>query len=173
MGQPPLPKWRPRRTLIDLYNEKDQTLWYWRVAATLSALLIMIGYMPAFNCRSGTQADRLQLPHISLRFQAEPLPHYQLKIRDYRFHHPCRPWLRPLSHHIHHLPLLDIPARYHLRALLILLRPRPHQCPLQPLHTRKVSTVDLYINSRPRSLHNLDHHLFCHRPPHLPKDLYC
>ena len=46
MGQPSLPKWRPQRTLIDLYNEKDQTPWYWRAAATLSALLIMIGYVP-------------------------------------------------------------------------------------------------------------------------------
>lgn len=45
MGQPSLPKWRPRRTLIDLYNEKDQTLWYWRAAATLSSLLIMIGFL--------------------------------------------------------------------------------------------------------------------------------
>ncbi|KAF6232916.1 hypothetical protein HO173_008879 [Letharia columbiana] len=45
MGQPSLPQWRPRRTLIDLYNEKDQTLWYWRAAATLSALLIMIGFL--------------------------------------------------------------------------------------------------------------------------------
>ena len=126
MGQPPLPKWRPRRTLIDLYNEKDQTLWYWRVAATLSALLIMIGYMPAFNCRSGTLADRLQLPHIPLRLQAELPPHYQLEILDYRFHHPSRLRLCPLSHHLYHLPLLDIPARYHLRALPILLRPRPH-----------------------------------------------
>ncbi|KAL8791849.1 MAG: hypothetical protein Q9195_005585 [Heterodermia aff. obscurata] len=38
----PLPKWRPRRTLIDLYNEKDRTRWYWKAAATLSAWMIMI-----------------------------------------------------------------------------------------------------------------------------------
>ena len=49
MGQPSLPKWRPQRTLIDLYNEKNETPWYWRAAATLSALLIMIGYLPAFS----------------------------------------------------------------------------------------------------------------------------
>ncbi|KAL9136173.1 MAG: hypothetical protein Q9175_002630 [Cornicularia normoerica] len=45
MGQSSLPQWRPRRTLIDLYNEKDQALWYWRAAATLSSLLIMIGFL--------------------------------------------------------------------------------------------------------------------------------
>ena len=49
MGQPSLPKWRPQRTPIDLYNEKDETPWYWRAAATLSALLIMIGYLLAFS----------------------------------------------------------------------------------------------------------------------------
>ncbi|KAL8722105.1 MAG: hypothetical protein Q9225_001349 [Loekoesia sp. 1 TL-2023] len=41
----PLPKWKPRRTLIDLYVERDQTQWYWRVAATVSAALIMIGFL--------------------------------------------------------------------------------------------------------------------------------
>lgn len=40
---PPLPKWTPRRTLIDLYTEKDNTSWYWRAAATISAFLIMLG----------------------------------------------------------------------------------------------------------------------------------
>ncbi len=42
---PPLPKWQPRRTLIDLYTEKDKTAWYWRAAATFSAILIMLGYV--------------------------------------------------------------------------------------------------------------------------------
>ncbi|KAL2038926.1 hypothetical protein N7G274_008266 [Stereocaulon virgatum] len=42
---PPLSKWRPRRTVIDLYNEKDNTLWYWRIIATLSACWIMIGFI--------------------------------------------------------------------------------------------------------------------------------
>ena len=42
---PPLPKWQPKRTLIDLYNEKDSTSWYWRAAATFSAFLIMLGYV--------------------------------------------------------------------------------------------------------------------------------
>ena len=40
---PSLPIWT-RRTLIDLYTEKDNTPWYWRAAATLSAFFIMIGY---------------------------------------------------------------------------------------------------------------------------------
>lgn len=39
----PLPKWKPRRTLIDLYMERDQVQWYWRLAATISATTIMIG----------------------------------------------------------------------------------------------------------------------------------
>ncbi|KAL9598077.1 MAG: hypothetical protein Q9219_004708 [cf. Caloplaca sp. 3 TL-2023] len=41
----PLPKWKPRRTLIDLYIERDQTEWYWRLVAVVSAALIMIGYL--------------------------------------------------------------------------------------------------------------------------------
>ncbi|KAL8995413.1 MAG: hypothetical protein Q9169_004858 [Polycauliona sp. 2 TL-2023] len=41
----PLPKWQPRKTLIDLYVERDQTKWYWRSAAILSAALIMIGFL--------------------------------------------------------------------------------------------------------------------------------
>lgn len=41
----PLPKWKPRRTLIDLYNERDRTRWYWRSAATLSSFMIMIGFL--------------------------------------------------------------------------------------------------------------------------------
>lgn len=41
----PLSKWRPPETLIDLYIEKDQTHWYWRLSATVSAALIMIGYV--------------------------------------------------------------------------------------------------------------------------------
>ena len=173
MGQPSLPKWRPRRTVIDLYSEKDQTLWYWRVAATLSAFLIMIGYVLALNPRLGTQFDRLQLPHIPLRLQAEWLSHYQLEIRNCRCHHPPRLWLRPLSRHLPHLPLLDISARYYLRTLPILLRPRPHQHSLYPLHTREVPTVDILISSRSRSLYNLDHRLYYRCPPHFPEDPYC
>ncbi|KAI4091753.1 MAG: hypothetical protein LQ339_008075 [Xanthoria mediterranea] len=42
---PPLPKWQPRKTLIDLYVERDHTKWYWRAAAILSATLIMIGFL--------------------------------------------------------------------------------------------------------------------------------
>lgn len=38
------PKWKPRRTLIDLYNERDHTRWYWRAAAIVSAGAIMMGY---------------------------------------------------------------------------------------------------------------------------------
>ena len=40
----PLPKWGPRQTLIDLYNEKERTQWYWRLSAVISAFMIMIGY---------------------------------------------------------------------------------------------------------------------------------
>jgi hypothetical protein len=38
------PKWKPRRTLIDLYNERDHTPWYWRAAAIVSAGAVMMGY---------------------------------------------------------------------------------------------------------------------------------
>lgn len=41
----PLPKWKPRRTLIDLYMERDQIHWYWRLTGTMSAAAIMIGYV--------------------------------------------------------------------------------------------------------------------------------
>ncbi|KAI4107935.1 MAG: hypothetical protein L6R37_001367 [Teloschistes peruensis] len=41
----PLPKWTPRETLIDLYEERDRTAWYWRTAAILSAAVIMLGYL--------------------------------------------------------------------------------------------------------------------------------
>lgn len=50
LGQPTstmAAKWKGRRTLIDLYTERDQTRWYWRCAATLSAFIIMSGYVPA------------------------------------------------------------------------------------------------------------------------------
>ena len=39
-----LPRWTPRRTLFDLYTERDQTRWYWRFAAIIASLMIMIGY---------------------------------------------------------------------------------------------------------------------------------
>lgn len=42
-AMPPVLKWKPRRTLIDLYNERDHTRWYWRMAANLSSLMIMAG----------------------------------------------------------------------------------------------------------------------------------
>lgn len=41
----PVSKWRPRRTLIDLYNERDHTRWYWRMAANLSCFMIMAGWV--------------------------------------------------------------------------------------------------------------------------------
>lgn len=41
------PKWKPRRTLIDLYNERDHTRWYWRAAAIVSAGAVMVGYAAA------------------------------------------------------------------------------------------------------------------------------
>ena len=44
-AMPPPPKWRPRRTVIDLYNERDHTRWYWRLAAVLSTLMIMAGWV--------------------------------------------------------------------------------------------------------------------------------
>lgn len=43
-----LAEWKPRRTLIDLYNERDHTRWYWRCAAMLSAFMIMTGYAPTY-----------------------------------------------------------------------------------------------------------------------------
>ncbi|KAL9588884.1 MAG: hypothetical protein Q9203_002322, partial [Teloschistes exilis] len=45
----PLPKWTPRETLIDLYEERDRTAWYWRTAAILSAAVIMLGHGEASN----------------------------------------------------------------------------------------------------------------------------
>ncbi|KAL8834407.1 MAG: hypothetical protein Q9170_003775, partial [Blastenia crenularia] len=41
----PLPKWKPRRTLIDLYIERDDIQWYWRLAAMVAAAMIMIGFL--------------------------------------------------------------------------------------------------------------------------------
>ncbi|KAL8691600.1 MAG: hypothetical protein Q9224_004143, partial [Gallowayella concinna] len=41
----PLPKWKPSRTLMDLYVERDHTKWYWRASAILSAAMIMIGFI--------------------------------------------------------------------------------------------------------------------------------
>ncbi|KAL9012401.1 MAG: hypothetical protein Q9173_002824 [Seirophora scorigena] len=41
----PLPKWKPRRTLIDLYMERDQIQWYWRLAASLSPASIMTSFL--------------------------------------------------------------------------------------------------------------------------------
>ncbi|KAL8738427.1 MAG: hypothetical protein Q9181_000798, partial [Wetmoreana brouardii] len=41
----PLPKWKPPKTLVDLYIERDQTPWYWRTAAMSSAALVMIGFL--------------------------------------------------------------------------------------------------------------------------------
>ncbi|KAL9019788.1 MAG: hypothetical protein Q9185_002932 [Variospora sp. 1 TL-2023] len=41
----PLPKWKPRRTLIDLYMERDQIQWHWTLAASLSAAFIMTGFL--------------------------------------------------------------------------------------------------------------------------------
>ncbi|KAI9878524.1 MAG: hypothetical protein M1830_000658 [Pleopsidium flavum] len=38
-------KWRPRRTLIDLYWERDKTKWYWRLFAALAASLILGGFI--------------------------------------------------------------------------------------------------------------------------------
>ena len=56
----PLPKWRPRRTVIDLYNEKDTTPWYWRAAATVAAFFISIGFLvfpTAFNNASDLSVE--------------------------------------------------------------------------------------------------------------------
>lgn len=50
----PGPKWRPRRTLIDLYNERDHTRWYWRMAANISTLMIMAGWV-AMNLTGQTR----------------------------------------------------------------------------------------------------------------------
>ena len=114
----------------------------------------------------------LQLPHLSLRLQAGFLPRNQLEIRDCRCHRPPYPWLRPFSRHLPPLPLMDIPAGYHLCALSVLLYPRPHQCSLQPLHTREVYTVEPFIYSRSRSLHRLERHIYRHGSPHFPEDPY-
>ncbi len=45
MTTPALPDWRPRKTLIDLYNEKNDTPWYYRLGATVSAMMLAVGYI--------------------------------------------------------------------------------------------------------------------------------
>ncbi len=59
------PKWKPRRTLIDLYNERDHTPWYWRAAAIVSAGAVMMGYALALP-NSSSQVNVLQLPCLPL-----------------------------------------------------------------------------------------------------------
>ncbi|MCJ1395467.1 hypothetical protein MMC18_008353 [Xylographa bjoerkii] len=38
-------KWQPRRTMIDLYAERDRTQWYWRLLGVLSASIILLGFL--------------------------------------------------------------------------------------------------------------------------------
>jgi hypothetical protein len=37
--------YEPQKTLIDLYNERDEVEWYWRFLGILSASLILLGYL--------------------------------------------------------------------------------------------------------------------------------
>ena len=54
-----LPRWTPRRTLFDLYTERDQTRWYWRFAAIIASLMIMTGYaIPHRTSTSETNLSR-------------------------------------------------------------------------------------------------------------------
>ena len=53
------PEWRPRRTVIDLYNEKDGIPWYYRFVATLSALMLALGYGRIAYHESTELTDRL------------------------------------------------------------------------------------------------------------------
>lgn len=39
--------------MIDLYNERDHTRWFWRMAANISTLLIMTGYVFVMTCQAG------------------------------------------------------------------------------------------------------------------------
>ncbi|MCJ1293654.1 hypothetical protein MMC34_005209 [Xylographa carneopallida] len=39
------PKWQPRRTMVDLYVERDLTQWYWRLLGVLSASMILLGFL--------------------------------------------------------------------------------------------------------------------------------
>lgn len=126
-----------------------------------------------FNFRTGIQADHLQLPHLPFRLQAEFPPYNQSESCDCGCYHPPRPRLRPLSHHLDTLPLMDIPARYHLRALPVLVYPWPHQCSLQPLDARQVFTMDPFIYSRSRSLRDLESYIRHRCSPHLPEDPHC
>lgn len=64
----PLPKWKPRKTLIDLYVERDQTHWYWRLIASIPAASIMIGHVLESSETADSLADTLQLPNLSLVF---------------------------------------------------------------------------------------------------------
>ena len=50
------PKWQPRRTMVDLYVERDRTQWHWRLLGVLSASMILLGYV----------AERIPLPQSKL-----------------------------------------------------------------------------------------------------------
>ncbi|MCJ1476106.1 hypothetical protein MMC13_004771 [Lambiella insularis] len=39
------PKWTVRRTMIDLYAERDRIKWYWRFLGVLSASMILLGFL--------------------------------------------------------------------------------------------------------------------------------
>lgn len=130
---PPLPKWRPRRTLIDLYIEKDKTSWYWRAAATFSAFLIMLGYVVT-DLLCSICIDTLQLPHPRPRFSDNPFRDSLHQAVRHRGHRNTHCWLHTLACYRPKLLQLGISARHSLRSVPYILPTRPHQCPLQPLY---------------------------------------
>ena len=152
---PSLPRWTPRRTVIDLYNERDSTPWYWRGVATFSVISIMVGY-GLFILHAIDIADARQLPHISFVLQTELLPHNNTSIVYDCSTYTPRPGLRLLPRNGAHLSILDLPSRHHIRSLPDLLCPRPHQCALHFVHTRILCAVDVCIHSCPYALCYLD-----------------
>lgn len=124
---PPLPKWRPRRTVIDLYTDKDKTLWYWRVAATLSAFLIMLGYV-LIVLQQYVQADNLKISDFCPRLPNKLLRYSVHQAVHHCGYNPPSHRLRPLSCRRSILLQLGVQARHSLCSLPYVLLPRTHQC---------------------------------------------
>ncbi|KAI4189193.1 MAG: hypothetical protein L6R41_001636 [Letrouitia leprolyta] len=99
----PLPKWKPPRTLIDIYLERDQTQWYWRLLAMISYISHIVSqqstrmeHFKGFRPRRGrTSHDRLRLVSNSrARLQELGIPngHYlrlDRLLRSHAHYSPC------------------------------------------------------------------------------------
>ncbi|MCJ1485147.1 hypothetical protein MMC06_005320 [Schaereria dolodes] len=64
-----LPDWQPRKTVIDLYNDRDSVRWYWRLLGTISAATILVGFLifpSAFESSTTTRASQGTLSVVSV-----------------------------------------------------------------------------------------------------------